>query len=715
MKVERTSRARWWRALAATGAGLMTMALASTGAAHAQSDTTPPQIDVATLDPPASHQLNGWYRAPVTLHLRATDDVAVAQFEYSTNSGGSYTTVPVDPGSPVTASVVIDNEALGANTIRYRARDTSGNVSTVPSTAGRTASIRIDTRPPTATFPQIVDGHVGHTARLVPTRSDPTPGSGNAGNVAILDMWLDGNYVYPLPVETSELSLGLHWITMLLGDPAGTAQKVTHTFVVTTSFADLQTLINRFEAAGEIPADVANLLRGILEEASDLADAGSTKQARQRLNQFVGAAGDQLEPGEARSTLVGDARYLIAELEGRLPAEPETGVTTEPAEGPTVYPNPELESLPENPDADFDVLVFSRTSVPASPPYPAVNGFRHDHIPHTVLAIQQLAIQHNFNVDVFDPQLPSVSLPTSPFLSLEALQKYETIVFESPVGHNPGPLNPITERPIFEAYIRGGGGYVGIHGAADMARTGGSPMAAWPWYANLVGGWFINHPNGRSGFGHCGSCIHTEVVTEDGSHPATQHLPRTWSLVDELYNFDRSTIRSDVHTLLSLDESTYRQSLNSNIAASNPLMNGDHPIAWCQNWENGRAFSNILGHARWLYYDDRFMQIILGGIETTAGLVDANCASYRETRLLIESEAAAERLTEAAAEAAGELLETARTSYLARRYTAAIPALNGIVELSDDESSGDAATRVELGRQARDLRRWMQGLSSGQS
>ena len=163
---------------AAVVAGLAAAALiVPAGAAHAQADTTPPAIDVAVLDPPASHQLNGWYRAaPVTMNLRATDDVAVAQFEYSTDSGATYTTVPVAPGSPVTTSVAIANEGLGNNSIRYRARDTSGNVSTVTSTAGRTASIRIDTRPPTATFAQIVDGRVGHAATLTPTRADaPTP------------------------------------------------------------------------------------------------------------------------------------------------------------------------------------------------------------------------------------------------------------------------------------------------------------------------------------------------------------------------------------------------------------------------------------------------------------------------------------------------------------------------------------------------------------
>jgi type 1 glutamine amidotransferase len=700
------------RAVVVSGLAAVTVAM-SAGMAHAQTDATPPAIDVAVLDPPASHQLNGWYRQPVTVHLRATDDVAVAQFEYSTDSGGTYTTVPVTPAGTATASVVVDSEALGSNTIRYRARDTGGNVSTVPSPAGRTASIRIDTRPPEATFPQIMNGRVGRTAQLVPARSDPAPGSGNAGNVAVLDMWLDGELVYPLPIDTGDLALGLHWITLELGDPAGNAQKVTHTFIVTTSFADVEALIARFETAGEVSAEAAAALRQTLLEAQEPAAAGDGKQAGKVLNQFVEIANAQVPNGAARSTLVGDARYLIAELNDRLPAEPETGTTTEPADGPTVFPDPQLAPLPHNPDADFDVLVFSRTSVPASPPHPAVNGFRHDHIPHTVLAIQQLGVQHNFNVDVFDPQLAGASLPTSPFLSVEELRKYETIVFESPVGHNPGPLNPITERPNFETYIRGGGGYVGIHGAADMARTGGSPMAAWPWYANLVGGWFINHPNGRSGFGHCGTCIHTEVLTEDGSHPATEHLPETWTTVDELYNFDRGTIRSDVHTLLSLNEDTYRASVNSNIAPTNPLMGGDHPIAWCQNWEDGKAFSNILGHARWQYYNERFMAIVLGGIETTAGRKDANCSSYRETRLLIDSEAAAGRITQAAAEDAGALLESARTSYLAKRYTAAIPALNAINALSNEKASGEEEARAALGRQARDLRRWMQDLQNG--
>ena len=649
-------------------------------------ETTPPTINVATLSPSAPTGQNNWYLGAVTLNMSATDDVGIAKFQYSINGGAAYIDVPVE-GAPAsaTASAVITQE--GNTSVRYRAVDTSGNVA-----AFRSISVRIDTRAPAASYPAITDGHVGHVATLIPTRTDPTPAS---GGVAVLNMYLDGKLVPPLPVQTSDLSLGVHTLAVQLSDAASNSAKYTQTFIVTTSFADVGTLIGRFVTAGSVPAEVGAALQAKLDEAKALADADSAKQASQVMNEFVSLANSQIRPGSARSTLVGDARYLIDQLKGRLAPEPATGLESEPAEGPKFIPDPVLAPLPHNPDADYNVLVFSRTT-----------GFRHDHIPHTVAAIQKLGIERNFNVDVYDPQLSTVTLPTSPFLSLDTLKKYDTIVFESNVGH-PGPLDAITEQPNFEAYMNQGGGYVGIHGAADSFE-----IRTWPWYGNLVGGFFTNHPSGQNGFGQCGSCIHAEVVTEDNTHPATAHLPAKWMTVDELYNFDRN-MRADVHTLLSLNEDSYQRSLNSGNAATNPLrlMNGDHPFAWCQNWGGGKAFSNILGHFRTHYYDDSFMRIILGGIETTADRTGANCSSFRETSLLIEADRAAGLLTADAADAADAALDIARDSYLATNYTTAIPALNSIVALANKKASGDAAARSELARQARELREWMQNLN----
>ena len=64
--------------------------------------------------------------------------------------------------------------------------------------------------------------------------------------------------------------------------------------------------------------------------------------------------------------------------------------------------------------------------------------------------------------------------PTSPFLDSAALAKYETIVFESTVGHNPGPLNVDVERPNFEAYMQAMSrlDQVAERSITDMGRVG---------------------------------------------------------------------------------------------------------------------------------------------------------------------------------------------------------------------------------------------------
>jgi type 1 glutamine amidotransferase len=678
------------RGLLSAAALATALAAVPVGEAGAQADTTAPTLNPATLSPAAPTGHNGWYRtSPVQLTMTAADTVGVVKFQYAFSAAGPYTDVPLSTSATDAAAAVdITQEGLGNNAVRYRAVDAAGNISAV-----RQISIRIDTKPPQASWPAIANGRVGHATRLIPARADVTPGS---GGVAVLSMHLDGHEVYPLPVTTTDLALGAHELTVVVGDAAGNAARYTQDFVVTTSFDDLDAIITAFAGGGRLDAATAEALRAALAQAK----AATGKRAKEPLNQFVSIANEQVADKEARATLVADARYLIAAATGDLPPDPPTGLTSEPVEGPRIYPDPVLAPIPHDPNAKFDVLVYSETT-----------GFRHDHIPHTIKAIQELGAEHGFNVDVYDPQLPTVSLPTSPFLSLDTLSKYETVVFESTVGHNPGPLDPATERPVFEAYMRRGGGYVGIHGAADSAR--GTLANQWTWYGNLVGGWFVNHPNGQSGFGHCGSCLHAEVETEDSEHPATAHLDAEWTIIDELYNFDRP-VRGDVHTLLSLDEDSYQRSLNSGNAANVPLtlMGGDHPIAWCQNWDGGRAFSNILGHARWLYYDPSFMKIILGGIETTAGVTGANCSSYRETALLIAGLAAEGSLSADAAASASALLDQAKAHYLAKRYTDAIPLLNGIVELAGAEAAGTADARAELARQARALREWMQQRNS---
>jgi len=115
-----------------------------------------------------------------------------------------------------------------------------------------------------------------------------------------------------------------------------------------------------------------------------------------------------------------------------------------------------------------------------------------------------------------------------------------------------------TQQTAFQGYIGNGGGYVGIHAAADTEYD-------WAWYSGLAGALFHSHP-----------AIQTATVrVEDRAHDATAHLGTTWQRNDEWYNY-RTNPRTTSHVLASLDESSYT---GGNM--------GDHPIAWCKDYSGG--------------------------------------------------------------------------------------------------------------------------------
>jgi hypothetical protein len=141
-------------------------------------------------------------------------------------------------------------------------------------------------------------------------------------------------------------------------------------------------------------------------------------------------------------------------------------------------------------------------------------------------------------------------------------------------------------------------------------------------------------------------------------------------------------------------------------------MGGDHPIAWCQEYDGGRQFSLILGHDRAQYYRDSFTKILLGGIEWTAGQDAANCSTFRQTRTLISTDATAGALAPVPAAQAAALLDKAQAAYLRLDYNAATASLNQIIAIAGNATAGSAAARAELDRQARQLREWMLSLNT---
>ncbi|MGY4961751.1 ThuA domain-containing protein [Streptomyces sp. 900105245] len=230
------------------------------------------------------------------------------------------------------------------------------------------------------------------------------------------------------------------------------------------------------------------------------------------------------------------------------------------------------------------VLVFSKTA-----------GFRHDSIPEGVEAVRQLGRVNGFTVDTTED---------AGAFTGRNLSRYDAVVFMSTTGD----VLDAAQQDAFEGYIRHGGGYVGVHAAADTEYD-------WAFYGGLAGAWFQNHP----------AIQPATVNVEDRAHPATSHLGRTWERTDEWYNY-RSDPRDRAHVLASLDEASY----------TGGTMNGDHPIAWCQDYQGGRAFYTGGGHTKESYADPAFRQHLLGGIRWVIGDTQADCRPENGYRPLFD-------------------------------------------------------------------------------
>lgn len=218
--------------------------------------------------------------------------------------------------------------------------------------------------------------------------------------------------------------------------------------------------------------------------------------------------------------------------------------------------------------ADFRILVFTKTE-----------GFRHSSIPHGVAALEKLARENGFALDhtedaaVFTPK---------------RLRQYQAVVFLLTTGN----VLDESQQQALERYIQAGGGYVGIHSASDTELE-------WPWYAQLVGAQFRDHP----------AIQEADVIRMDPSDPSTAHLPDTWTRTDEWYNFRAAPDQDQLHLLLRLDESTYEGGKMGEL----------HPLSWRQEYDGGRSWYTAMGHTEESYEEPKFLQHILAGIRYAAG------------------------------------------------------------------------------------------------
>ncbi|MVM30867.1 carbohydrate-binding protein [Spirosoma sp. HMF4905] len=215
------------------------------------------------------------------------------------------------------------------------------------------------------------------------------------------------------------------------------------------------------------------------------------------------------------------------------------------------------------------ILVFSKTK-----------GWKHTSIPFGIAALQKLGRENNFRVD---------TTKNAAYFNDDSLKNYQAVVWLSTTGN---VLNQV-QQAAFERYIQAGGGYLGIHAAADTEYD-------WPWYNKLAGGYFASHPSQSN-------VRKATVDVIDKNHPSTSMLPDHWERTDEWYNY--RSLYSDLHVLANLDENTYEGGINGS----------NHPIAWYHEFDGGRAYYTGGGHEDASFSEPLFVQHLLGALNWVMG------------------------------------------------------------------------------------------------
>lgn len=212
------------------------------------------------------------------------------------------------------------------------------------------------------------------------------------------------------------------------------------------------------------------------------------------------------------------------------------------------------------------ILIFSKTA-----------GYRHESISAGKTALIKLGKENGFIVDTTENEN---------FFNEDSLKKYSAVVFLNTTGN---VLNS-PQQTSFERYIQAGGGYAGIHAAADTEYD-------WAWYGKLAGGYFLSHPKIQD----------ASLDVLDRSHSSTKHLSEKWLRKDEWYNYKE--LNPEVKVLINLDEKSYEGGANGN----------PHPIAWYHEFDGGRAFYTGMGHTNESYTDAAYLKHLLGGIKYAMG------------------------------------------------------------------------------------------------
>ncbi len=211
-------------------------------------------------------------------------------------------------------------------------------------------------------------------------------------------------------------------------------------------------------------------------------------------------------------------------------------------------------------------------------------GFRHPSIPVAAAAVRFLGVQSGA-WEVVGEAANADEVGRA--ITADNLKGVDLVFFANTTGN----LGFTPEgRSAFYQWIENGGAWAGVHSASDTFHGDAQ-------FLNLVRGEFETHGPQRK----------VTIYNQDPAHPATKHIPESFEIFDEIYEF-KNWERGKVHVLLTMKKHPQRDET------------GDFPVAWTNRVGKGRMFYTSLGHREDVYLNGLYLQHLVGGMKWALGL-----------------------------------------------------------------------------------------------
>ena len=190
----------------------------------------------------------------------------------------------------------------------------------------------------------------------------------------------------------------------------------------------------------------------------------------------------------------------------------------------------------------------------------------------------------------------------------EQLAQFDAVLFNNNTGE---PFTDPALRASLLAFVRSGGGVIGLHAATDC-------FFEWPEFGEMMGAYFVNHP-------------WNEQVTlriEEPGHPITAPFasPR-YVVADEIYQFREPYSRDRLRVLISLD-TAYLDMQREGVQREDR----DFAVSWIRDEGAGRVFYSSLGHRFEIFTDPVILRHWLAGIQWALGDLEADATPVERAR-----------------------------------------------------------------------------------